>query len=326
VPHALPFTDPALHGPAAKQDLVFCKECHASTSGGAGTNPRFNAKIGALLNGCEDCHNIYLAHPSTPTPDSAPWRGPVSHKDAKNLGNACALCHGINLDGIAAVGPACTTCHQAGSPLTSQNCTSCHGSPPSGGAFPNISGSHRVHNALNLVTGNCSTCHSGAGIGSVKHFDRVVDVEVSADFSAKSGAASYTPMTLTCINVSCHGALTTPTWRSGRIDVNTQCTLCHRSRLLLPPDQYNSYFSGKHDFHVGGLGLVCIDCHDSKKLAPGHFIDLKTHDFEQAPATTIRDVVNYTGGSCTPFNAPGNFSPAFKCHPAPPLTRVWLTP
>ncbi|HXE96661.1 MAG TPA: CxxxxCH/CxxCH domain-containing protein, partial [Dongiaceae bacterium] len=164
------------------------------------------------------------------------------------------------------------------------------------------------------------------GIGSVKHFNQAVNVEISADYDAKSGTASYDPTTSTCINVSCHGALTTPPWRIGRIDVDTQCTICHRSRTLQPPDQFNSFFSGKHDFHVGGLGLICIDCHDSGKLAPGHFINIKTHDFEQVPAKTIRDVVRYVGGSCTPVNAPGNFSVTFKCHPAPPLTRVWATP
>lgn len=153
LPHALPFTSPALHGPAAKQDLVFCKGCHASTSGGAGSNPRFNAKIGTLINGCEDCHNIFSAHPSTPAPDSVPWRGPFSHQDAKNLVNACALCHGVNLDGIGAVGPACSACHVA-SPLTALNCTSCHGNPPSGTSFPDVSGRHNAHNNLNLVTGD----------------------------------------------------------------------------------------------------------------------------------------------------------------------------
>ncbi|HXE97059.1 MAG TPA: CxxxxCH/CxxCH domain-containing protein, partial [Dongiaceae bacterium] len=230
------------------------------------------------------------------------------------------------LDGVGGVGPACSNCHTAASPLTAQNCTSCHGNPPSGNVFPNISGNHRVHNALNGVTGACSTCHGGAGIGTLSHFNKTVNVSISATYNAKSGTASYDPATSTCTSVSCHGALTTPDWRSGRIDVNSQCFFCHRSRALQPPEQFNSYFSGKHDFHVGGLGLICIDCHDSGKLALGHFSNLNTPAFEQAPATTIRDVVHYSGGSCTPANAPGNFSVTFSCHPAPPLTRVWATP
>jgi predicted CxxxxCH...CXXCH cytochrome family protein len=328
-PHAVPFTDPALHGPAAKKDLSFCQGCHAIPfASAAGSNPRFRANIGSLVNGCEDCHDVKAAHPAIFPPDSVPWRGPVTHRDAANLAVACALCHGVNLDGIGGVGPACSSCHLAGSPLTLKNCTSCHGSPPTGAAFPNISGSHRVHNSLSLVSGVCSTCHTGAGIGSLKHFNQAVDVSVSPAYNAKSGAFTFDPATFTCTNVSCHGGQTTPSWRNGRIDVDTQCFSCHRSRVLQPPDQFNSYFSGKHDFHgnQGGLGLICPDCHDTGKLSPGHFLNLDTHDFDQAPSTTIRDVVRYVGGSCTPVNAPGNFSVTFSCHPAVPLTRVWATP
>jgi predicted CxxxxCH...CXXCH cytochrome family protein len=324
-PHVLPFADPSLHGPAAKRDLTICRACHARKfAGTAGDNPRFNVKIGSLISGCEDCHNVNTAHPSTPPPDSAPWRGIVTHRDAANLAVACALCHGADLDGIGGVGPACATCHTGGSPLNSLNCTSCHGSPPTGGVFPNISGNHGVHNALNRVSGVCSTCHENAGIGSLKHFNRTVDVAVSAVYNSKSGAASHDPANATCTNVSCHGGRTTPPWRGGVIDVATQCNLCHRSTVLEPPDQFNSYFSGKHDFHVSGIHLTCIQCHDTGKLVSGHFVNLATTSFEQAPATTVRDVVNYAAGSCTPDNTLGNFS--IRCHPAPPLTRVWLRP
>lgn len=324
-PHAVPFTDPALHGPAAKKDLTFCQGCHALPfASAAGSNPRFRAKIGSLVNGCEDCHDINTAHPATSPPDSVSWRGPVTHRDAANLAVACALCHGANLDGVGGVGPACTSCHRAASPLTAQNCTSCHGNPPSGGAFPNISGNHRVHNALNLVTGVCSSCHDGAGIGSLKHFNQAVDVAFSAAYNAKSGAALYAPATSSCTNVSCHGGQQTPPWRIGRIDVDTQCISCHHSRTQQPPDQFNSYFSGRHDFHVIAIGLTCTQCHDTGKLALGHFVNLKTPVFEQLPASTIRDVVNYVGGSCTPNNSPGNFS--IGCHTVPPSTRVWIAP
>jgi predicted CxxxxCH...CXXCH cytochrome family protein len=326
-PHAVPFTDPSLHGPAAKLDLTFCQGCHAAPfTSGPGSNPRFNVPIGSLVNGCEDCHNPRTAHPSTPSPDSAPWRGSITHRDAKNLANACALCHGANLDGAGGVGPACSTCHTAGSPLTALNCTSCHGNPPSGGVFPNISGAHPRHNALNNVTGVCSTCHTGAGIGSISHFNQVVNVAVSADYNAKSGTPSFNATALTCTNVSCHGGQITPNWRTGAINVDTDCRACHRSRAQEPPDQFNSYFSGKHDFHVFAIGLTCTDCHDTTKLAASHFIGLNTPVFEGVPAVTIRNVVSYVGGSCTPVNAPGNFTFAPGCHTVPPLTRSWTAP
>ena len=328
-PHPLPFTNPALHGQAAKQDLVFCMGCHASTPGGAGSNPRFNAKIGALLSGCEDCHNIYAAHPSTPQPDSAPWRGTVTHRDAKNLFNTCALCHGADLDGVGGVGPACSNCHTAASPLTAQNCTSCHGNPPSGTAYPDITGRHTAHNALIQVTGVCSTCHNGAGIGTLSHFNKTVNISILATYNARTGGfAHYTstgPLTDPannggqCANVSCHGGITTPPWRTGTINPASDCSSCHRSKTA--SDQFNSYFSGRHDLHVLTIGLTCTDCHDTGKLAPGHFANLATPAFEQAPSLTIRDAVNYASGSCSPNNTGTNFSIGF-CHTA----RSWTAP
>lgn len=333
VPHPLPFTNPALHGTAAKQDLVFCQGCHASSTGGAGSNPRFNAKIGALINGCEDCHNIYTAHPSTPAPDTAPWRGSFTHQDATNLANSCTLCHGANLDGTGGVGPACTACH-VNSPLILLNCTSCHGNPPSGTTYPDIPGRHAAHNALNLVTGICSSCHNGAGIGTSNHFNQTVNVSISATYNAKTGGqATFAPGTspLTdqasiggqCTNVSCHGAVVTPPWRTGVIDPAVNCTSCHQSKTV--SDQFNSYFSGRavvgppafaslHDFHFSAVGMTCTDCHDTGKLAVGHFVNLATPAFEQVPASTLRDVVNYVGGSCTPPANPGTIFSITVCH------------
>jgi hypothetical protein len=129
MPHPLPFIDPALHGPQAKADLTVCQICHSDNpSGGPGSNPRFNVGIGALTNGCEDCHNANTAH-------AVPWVGgprATTHPTAGNMANACPLCHGANLNGPAegGVGPACGDCHTEGSPLTNTNCTSCHGEPP----------------------------------------------------------------------------------------------------------------------------------------------------------------------------------------------------
>ena len=96
-PHVVPYTDPALHGPAAKADLTYCQSCHSDKpSGGPGSNPRFNVAKGSLATGCEgaSCHATNMAHPS-------PWRGLIAndtgHMTAGNMANACALCHGVNL-------------------------------------------------------------------------------------------------------------------------------------------------------------------------------------------------------------------------------------
>ncbi|MBK5275912.1 MAG: hypothetical protein JJE30_12780 [Desulfuromonadales bacterium] len=360
-PHPLPFTNPALHGPLAKagldgqSGLITCQGCHATSQGGAGTNPRFNAKIGTLLNGCEDCHNLNTAHPTSPLQDNAPWRGPFTHQNARNLANACALCHGANLNGPAegGDGPACSSCHRA-SPLANLNCSSCHGNPPDGStpvgpAFPNIPGAHDVHNTLNNVTGICSTCHNGAGIGTLNHFNQAQTpvVSILAAYNAKTGgAATYLPDTSVaissaannggrCTNVSCHGGVPTPSFRTGAIDPDVNCTTCHQSRTV--SDQFNSYFSGRpvtditpnfatlHDFHLQGVGLICTDCHDTVKLDPvasNHFKFLNTPAFDIVPSTTIRADVNYAGGSCAPANnGLGNFTITI-CHG----TRSWTAP
>jgi len=346
-PHPLPFTNPALHGPLAKADLSFCQRCHATSTGGAGSNPRFNGKIGDLVNGCEDCHNFLTAHPSSPPNDTAPWRGPFSHQNAQNLTGACALCHGANLNGVAegGVGPACSSCHRL-SVLTNKNCSSCHGSGqagataglPAGAAYPDTQGAHNRHNALNKVTGACASCHTGAGIGSLSHFDQTLEVSLPASYNAKTGGpAIYLPDTValsdpasgggSCANVSCHGGQTTPAWRTGSVDPATECPACHRARAV--SDQFNSYFSGRpvagppdfpslHDFHLDALNLACIDCHDGAKLAPTHFVALDTPQFEGVPAASIRAVINYLGGSCTP-DPTALYTVNIGCHG----TRSW---
>ena len=241
-PHAVPYTSAALHGPAAKADLTNCQACHSDQpAGGAGSNPRFNVPKGSLANGCEDCHATNMAHPS-------PWRGFVTndtgHMTAGNMANACVLCHGANLDGVGGVGPACTSCHMLGSPLTMTNCTSCHGNPPNGSVYPNAVGKHSQHIALGSYI-VCAACHTGGGTGTANHDNGNTTAFVAflSSYNAKSGAASYNATNNTCANVSCHGGQTTPGWLSGTvIDVNTQCTSCHGSGTA----QYNSYNSGEH--------------------------------------------------------------------------------
>jgi len=289
--HQLPFLDPALHGPQAKADLTVCQACHANPSGGGpGSNPRFNVPVGILANGCELCHQAFTAHP-------VPWLGPsaTSHQGAGNMAEACALCHGASLDG--GVGPACSTCHTAGSPVTVQNCASCHQAPPAGGAAPDRQGAHGVHDALPHVTADCGVCHDGAGSGTAEHFDGAVDVAFPATYDSKGGPASFGAGG-SCLSVSCHGGQNTPAWLTGAIDVNADCALCHRARNA--SDQYNSYFSGRHTLHVVNEGFFCTECHDTGKLASVHFTDLNTPEMTEA-ALTLSDALNYnaTARTCT---------------------------
>ncbi len=206
---------------------------------------------------------------------------------------SCKECHGEDLDGGIA-GVACAECHVKGSPLTLTNCTSCHGNPPNGNVYPNMSLSHPVHNALPRVTNVCASCHSGAGSGMAKHYNGVVDVAFATSYNAKSGAAVLNADG-TCSKVSCHGGQTTPLWAFGIMDVDTQCTSCH----AYGTSEYNSYNSGEHYFHVITLGLRCTLCHDTAKLAGTHFSHLDTPAMEGPASGTLLSSTNYNGATCT---------------------------
>ncbi len=314
----MPFTDPTLHGPLAKSDLTYCEGCHATPSnGGAGSDPRYNVPIGNLTAGCESsgCHDPNTAHPTQ-------WRGftataPGGHRTAGNMANACVLCHGAALDGGA--GPACSTCHTAGSPLTLTNCTSCHSSPPSGAAVPNRIGAHPVHDALaDVVANGCNSCHNGGGTGTTNHAYGRTSAYLSflTQYNAASGTAAYDPATDTCTNISCHGSSRsqtstqastgqstpgqTPAWLTGAIDVNTQCTLCHVLGLSAGSPENNSYYSGHHYLHVYQKNKPCTACHDTTKLASVHFTSLTAPISEATASTTINSAVNFNGTTCNP--------------------------
>lgn len=339
-PHPVPFTDAALHGPAAKTDFIYCQGCHANPPiSGAGTNPRFNVAIGSLANGCEDCHEASTAHP-------VPWRGTLplvvatSHATAANMLNACALCHGATLGG--GVGPACTSCHTAGSPLSLSNCTSCHGNPPDGTTYPNIAGQHAVHVAQGSYI-ICNTCHNGAGTGTLNHDygGGVVNVAFLSAYNASSGAASFDATANTCANVSCHGrsrtqtaaqaGLTppqstvtqTPSWLTGAINVNTDCAVCHVLGSAAGIPENNSYYSGQHLFHFYTQGLSCTICHDAVdplKLSANHFTHLDTAAMEGPASATIVSSLTLT---YTPAVTPGTGTCVATCHASPTVPRNW---
>lgn len=291
--HPLPFTDPLLHGPAARNDLVICQDCHG-TMGGAGSNPRFTVSLGNLATGCEasGCHLQTMAHPR-------PWE---SHGLSGNQANACALCHGATFGG--GIGPACNNCHAqliAGTLPVRGECVSCHGNPPTATAYPNSAGSHADHTALSNVS--CSSCHNGFGSGSHAHYSSArrqqlqlpAGMAFSRSCDAKSGPAAFSRATKTCANVRCHGGQTTPVWGT-ILNSNTECLKCHAAGS----SQYNGYISGRHDLHLT-LGLFCTDCHDMTSLAvPSHFSNLSSVTFEQPAAATMKSYLNYNGSTPSP--------------------------
>lgn len=314
VGHALPFANPQLHGPAARTDLIVCQSCHG-TSGGAGSNPRFNLPIGSLPTGCEGsgCHLPAMAHPK-------PWN---NHGLAGNQANACALCHGATFGG--GNGPACKECHiqlVAGELPVPLQCVSCHNKPPSGSAVPNRAGSHATHAALPELTGNCAACHNGGGYGSSVHqsFGNHTAARVSfiQAYNAKSGVATFDRKTGSCANVRCHGGQTTPVW-GGSLNSLTDCLKCHTPGT----GQYNGYVSGQHTFHLT-LGLFCTDCHTmDNQTPPAHFSNLSSPTLNQPAAATMRSYLNYTKSTqatCLITTAPPPGSVFTACHSG---LRTW---
>jgi predicted CxxxxCH...CXXCH cytochrome family protein len=298
-----------IHGETAKADLTYCQVCHATAPAPA-TNPRFNVlpNPASANSSCENCHTALTAHPPALTGQPR-W---YLHRLSGNKHVACPQCHGATLQGPAegGVGPRCQDCHQLSPPIVfpatavqPATCTTCHTFPPNGtpNQFPNIAGTHGIHNTFAGVHDLCGTCHNGAGFGSgANHFmDNVVNVSFLATYNAQSGAATYTPANRTCSNVSCHGGQTTPDWRTGAIDVNTQCTSCHTTGTTT---QFNGPASGTHN--RSGHQVACTACHSTTALAVNHFTNLATSALEGPASATIGGfaIISYVPAtrSCTP--------------------------
>jgi predicted CxxxxCH...CXXCH cytochrome family protein len=179
-------------------------------------------------------------------------------------------------------------------PTGGGSCTSCHGQPPAGSSSPDQAGAHGVHTTLNGIGTDCANCHAGAAHNSV------VDRGISSTWNAKSGIAIGNTNG-TCSNISCHGGVATPNWITGSINVDTQCTSCHTAGT----SQYNGYVSGRHDKHVREKKISCTQCHDTNRLRNGHFVNLSSSSFEQAPAATIKSSLGYAGGSCSTASCHG---------------------
>jgi len=220
----------------------------------------------------------------------------------------CALCHTTvpNLQpGIPAGGGDCSTCHGANVQTVHPGCNTCHGEPPEGTSAPNTEGAHTEHNALGFgsVNPSCGACHDGA-----THYSGTTDVSIPSSFDAQSGGASYSSSNNTCSSTRCHGGRTTPNWSSGSINVNTDCTDCHSRRTSMN-QQYNSYYSGEHNKHISH-NVDCWNCHNTTKLATGHFQNLETSAFEQDPAATIggsgTSVGSYNGNTCSNIQCHGS--------------------
>ncbi|MBK8790796.1 MAG: CxxxxCH/CxxCH domain-containing protein [Holophagaceae bacterium] len=215
----------------------------------------------------------------------------------------CSACHAHSGTAPMATAPLCNVCHKLANPTVlatgAGTCLSCHagtaGLPlgPGGTAFPSIAGAHAKHLSLGTAT-TCNTCHAGSGTGTAAHYTNadarhgtpVAPGAVSIDttFNAKTGTSTFTPASLTCSNVSCHGGQATPSWTTGTINSLTQCTACHRvASTAAAATQFNDAFGrhslGSHDATNAANAIACTTCHNMANGSPGalaHFKYLNT--------------------------------------------------
>ena len=311
---------------------VACAICHKVDGAGTGPDPGAPSCFSASFNGAT-CHSGGPGAANHAVPNLEPTHIQATQTD---FGSNCSNCHSLSGTSPVSSAPLCTTCHtnlSASNPLTTKDCTSCHAEPPAGTAYPNIAGAHAVHLGLDnaLTPVSCDTCHTGLGSGTQAHYDRANarpgkdafrvppgDAAFGVTYNAKSGAPSFDNTALTCANVSCHGATTTPNWRTGTIDVNANagCRQCHSLGSGPGVPQYNAYWSGEHDRHAetDRENLACTVCHDPAKLADPavgkHFLNLSTTALDTRASVTIgggtTQVQTYSPGgtvgtgSCTP--------------------------
>jgi predicted CxxxxCH...CXXCH cytochrome family protein len=286
---------------------VACAICHKVDGAGAGPDPNAPSCFSSSFNGVS-CHVGGPGGPNHPVPP-ARFTG-TEHTSATSLTfpGTCGACH-FETGAATKIGPTCTVCHQAGSPLTALSCTSCHEDPPNslapaGAAYPNIEGAHAEHIALTSAGTpiSCDTCHSGLGTTTNAHYDRanartgtlrVEPGDVPSPFPAgflytgiTGNAVTFnsTLTSLTCSNVSCHGALVTPNWRTGA----TACTSCHNSATVAPAfyTDYTQAFMS-HNTHINNRGIPCTTCH-TVLPAGSHFGTLSDKSIApRAAAATI---------------------------------------
>ena len=313
---------------------VSCAICHKVDGPGTGLDNTAPSCYSDSYNGVT-CHS---GGPGGPN-HAVPFLG-TAHTSANQAGfdGNCAPCHAVSGTSPLSAAPLCTVCHKSGTTLPFANCTSCHAKPPSGSAYPNVAGTHTKHDALAGVTGVCTSCHNNLDSGTSGHYNRANavpgkdalrvspgDAAFLAVYSAKAGSASFDNSALTCANVSCHGAVAAPNWRTGTIAVNTDagCRACHKLGTAAGTPENNSPFSGLHASHLdpaGAIKATCIECHNMANATAGatnHFKFLGTPQME-GPASQTVDL----GGAPASYNAT-NQTCTVTCHAVQHTNFSW---
>ena len=312
-----------------------CAICHAVDGPGTGPDPNapscFSVSFGGIT-----CHS---GGPGGVN-HSVPFPGAThTSADQASFNADCSACHAITGVSPDSAAPLCTVCHRSATALPFTNCSSCHARPPSGTAYPDVAGSHAEHEALANVTGVCASCHDGLGTGTAGHYDRANarpgkdalrvppgEAAFLSVYNAKAGPAAFDNATLACANVSCHGGVTAPNWRTGSIDGNTDtgCRQCHRIGAAAGNPENNSPFSGLHAAHLSttvGGAILCTDCHNMANGTAGalnHYKFLDTPQMEGPAGDTVAP-----NGSAANYVAANQTCGTFTCHTIVHVNFSW---
>ncbi|HET9552814.1 MAG TPA: CxxxxCH/CxxCH domain-containing protein [Anaeromyxobacteraceae bacterium] len=293
--------------PAAGTCAVYC---HGTGLGLGGTNltPVWTAPPAGGL-GCTACH---AAPPAVPP-----------HSPTMPL-TACATCHSTTVQNVGGV----PTIVKGGTHVNGQvdaaggSCTDCHGdasrselvalnqaAPPKDLAGLTASdkvGAHQahLHDGPLAKAFACAECHT---VPSAVPHSGGVQFATAAGTIAKNGGATpgYTPATLTCNAVYCHGATLsggsnkTPAWNGGpsqagigQTDLVARCGVCHGFPPTIAP-------------HTAALTAIaqCNACHPGTANADGT-INVANH---------VNGTIEATGGAPHPVPYPSTqHGPAAK--------------
>ncbi|MEI6593012.1 MAG: CxxxxCH/CxxCH domain-containing protein, partial [Holophagaceae bacterium] len=218
--------------------------------------------------------------------------------NATTFASDCSICHAYTGTSPNASAPLCNVCHSRGNPASDAygpgTCQSCHEGAtglvggPAGTTFPSKAGAHSKHLSL-ATTLYCESCHANSGTGTSRHYLNAdariaipvgpATVNVDPIYTAKTGGSiAFTPATLTCSNISCHGGQVTPNWQTGSLNTNAQCTACHATTAQAgTATQYNDAY-GRHSMGTHNA-VACTTCHTMTNGSLGanaHFKYLNT--------------------------------------------------
>lgn len=279
---------------------ISCNSCHGVEAGNDGTGRPHYASGSPKANS----HEASTKHASL-TCDKCHYQTTTTGNTITTYANHANRVYNVNGSGTApytltytynATGGTCTNtyCHSnaqtvpPGGALTYQSpawgnsasgaCGTCHGTD----SDPNkmATATHTKHVSTTGYNLACTTCHSGAGSGTVMHADYSVDVAIDAGIGGGSYSGSPAPGDPygSCTSTYCHSqgqSNSTPFTPAGNLTAawNTtftdSCKGCHNAAVsVTPADSTDIMATNKHSAHVNNISAVgktvgCAECHNA---------------------------------------------------------------